>query len=156
MGIEIEVKYLVESDEWVRDRKNPVGMTQAYVGRTDRAEVRVRIAEQSAWLTVKSSGPGMSRAEFEYSVPVEDASSMMEIATGSVVEKTRWQVSHQSHEWVVDEYHGDLLGLVIAELELVAEGELFELPVWASLDVTNDVLYKNASLASRGLPGKAP
>lgn len=154
MATEIEVKYLVETDGWIALREHPVQMTQAYLARSEKAEIRVRIAGDQAWITVKSAGGGMTRSEFEYQVPLSDAEAMARISVGSKIEKTRWQVAHTGHVWVVDEYHEQFEGLVLAELELDSEEQSFALPEWASRDVTHDAAYRNASLASEGLPGR--
>jgi CYTH domain-containing protein len=54
----------------------------------------------------------------------------------------------------VDEFGGELTGLVLAEAELPTAAELaaFPLPDFASREVTDDVRYTGGSLVRNGLP----
>ena len=151
MGVEIEVKHLVADEGWRLLATDPVRMAQGYVAVGDDRTVRVRITDATAWITLKF-GVGMSRGEFEYEVPVDDAREMMAQAVGTALDKTRWHVAHDGDDWTVDEFHGDLAGLVLAELELRSEDQRFERPPWLGEDVTDRPEYLNSSLSTRGLP----
>ena len=48
--------------------------------------------------------------------------------------------------WEIDEFHGDNQGLVVAEIELKAVGEVFALPEWAGRDVSHEPRYYNVCL----------
>ena len=52
----------------------------------------------------------------------------------------------------VDEFDGDLAGLVLAELELDSETQAFTVPPWAGEDVTHRPEYLNSTLAREGMP----
>lgn len=151
MGVEIEVKHLVADDGWRAVATAPVRMTQGYVAVGEDRTVRVRITAATAWLTLKF-GTGLARGEFEYEIPADDARDLLAQAVGTVLDKTRWQVAHDGDRWTVDEFHGDLAGLVLAELELDAADQAFTLPPWIGEDVTRRPEYLNSSLATRGLP----
>ncbi|WP_062378092.1 CYTH domain-containing protein [Demequina pelophila] len=151
MGIEIEVKHLVRDESWRDAATGSARMAQGYVASGDMRTVRVRIADSEAWLTLKFGG-GKARGEFEYAIPVEDARALLAHAEGTVIDKTRWYVPFEGHTWEVDEFHGDLAGLVTAELELESEDEDFPLPPWVGDDVTGRPEYLNSSLAANGLP----
>lgn len=151
MGVEIEVKHLVADEGWRLLATDPVRMTQGYVVAGEDRTVRVRLAGEAARLTLKF-GTGMSRAEFEYDLPVEDARELLGQAVGTVLDKTRWHVVHAGFTWEVDEFHGGLEGLVLAELELDSEDQAFDLPPWIGEDVTGRPEYLNSSLSTRGLP----
>jgi CYTH domain-containing protein len=110
--------------------------------------VRVRIGGGEAYVNIKGSTVGASRLEFEYPVPAEDARIMLrELCLRTIIEKTRYFVRHEAHEWEVDVFEGDNAGLVVAEIELEDEAQAVPLPPWAGEEVTDDVRYYNSSLA---------
>jgi adenylate cyclase len=147
MAVEIERKFLVTGTEW---RQGPsTRLSQGYLNRDKERTVRVRIAGASAFLTVKGASRGASRAEFEYAIPLEDAEQLLHLSDGPVVEKIRHVVDHQGLTWEVDEFLGDNLGLVVAEVELSSESQAFEKPAWVGEEVTDDPRYFNSSLATR-------
>lgn len=149
MAVEIERKFLVTGDGW---RVGAVGepYRQGYLGRTDQATVRVRVAGQSAFLTVKGEELGRVRAEFEYSIPIDDAEEMLRTLCGrNLIEKTRYEVVHDGRVWHVDEFGGPNRGLVLAEVELDHPESEFERPDWVGREVTEDPRYRNASLVER-------
>ncbi|MDF1551521.1 MAG: CYTH domain-containing protein [Deferrisomatales bacterium] len=146
MGTEIERKFLVHGDAWRPDVRG-VAYRQGYLTTDPERTVRVRIAGRQAFLTVKGKTRGATRAEFEYPIPVEDAARLLdELCQRPLVEKTRYTLRHGAHEWVLDEFHGDNAGLLLAEVELSSEGEGFSLPPWAGREVTEDPRYYNANL----------
>ena len=51
------------------------------------------------------------------------------------------------HTLEVDEFHGDNQGLVVAEIELDDENEIFEKPDWLDNEVTSDYRYLNSNLS---------
>ena len=144
MFLEIERKFLVSGfvGEGLRCKK----MKQAYLAK-DGATVRVRIADDKAFLTIKGKTEGISRAEFEYEIPVEDANAMMELAIYPPVIKTRYYAEVDGKTWEVDGFEGENEGLVMAEIELSSENEEFTKPEWAVEEVTGDKRYYNAYLA---------
>lgn len=146
MAIEIERKYLVTGIDW----RQATGMrlSQGYLNRDKERTVRVRIAGDTAFLTIKGSTHGASRAEFEYAVPLHDAEQMLALSDGPVVEKIRHKVCYQGLTWEVDEFLGENLGLVVAEVELEREDQPFEKPHWVGCEVTHDPRYYNSNLAA--------
>jgi CYTH domain-containing protein len=148
MATEIERKFLVKSDAW---REGPPGteIRQGYLARGEKHVVRVRLAGDEAFITVKGAGKGISRSEFEYPVPVEDAREMLALCPPPLIEKTRHERHHAGHLWEVDEFHGDNAGLIVAEIELDAEDRDFEKPDWVGEEVSDDPRYLNARLAER-------
>jgi adenylate cyclase len=146
MGKEIERKFRVSSDGF-RQRQLGKRYRQAYLS-TDKARtVRVRVVEDQAWLTIKGLTEGVTRAEFEYEIPLADAVTLLEsICHQPVIDKTRYRIPHGEHVWEVDEFHGTNQGLVVAEIELTAEDEAFEKPDWLGPEVSGDPRYFNANL----------
>jgi len=152
MGIEIERKFLVIGEDW-KSGITPEHLSQGYLNRDKQRTVRVRIAGNEAWLTIKGQSQGATRAEFEYAVPLADAKQLLEMSDGPRVEKYRWRVPHGGLVWEVDEFLGENAGLVVAEVELTSEDQAFDKPAWAGVEVTDDPRYFNSSLASRPFSG---
>ena len=148
MGIEIERMFLVVGEDWKRGQ-TPQLLSQGYLNRDKQRTVRVRIAGDEAWLTIKGQSQGATRAEFEYAIPLEDAQQLLELSDGPRVEKYRWRVPLGGLVWEVDEFLGDNAGLVVAEIELSSEAQAFDKPAWVGAEVTDDPRYFNSSLASR-------
>ena len=145
MAIEIERKFLVTGDGWRQGRGTR--LSQGYLNRDKARTVRVRVAGPQAFLTVKGATQGASRAEFEYEIPVADAEQLLKLSDGPVVEKVRHVLNHAGTTWEVDEFLGESLGLVVAEVELTHEAQAFERPPWLGQEVTEDPRYFNSSLA---------
>jgi adenylate cyclase len=147
MAIEIERKFLVTDLSW-KSGLTGKHYLQGYIAEQDGVTVRVRMAGDVGRLTVKGPSTGASRAEFEYTIPADDVAEMLAtLCPGGRIDKTRYRVPVGAHVWEVDVFHGDNEGLVLAEVELGAEDEAFELPPWAGEDVTEDGRYYNVYLA---------
>ena len=148
MPQEIERKFLVANDGWRAGADEGRSFRQAYLAETDRAVIRVRIADgKSAVITVKSAKPGLSRGEFEYAVPVADAEALAELRQGSELQKTRFRASHGAWTWEIDVYAGENAGLVIAEIEIESETAKVELPPWLGREVTGKRRFYAAQLS---------
>jgi CYTH domain-containing protein len=145
MGTEIERKFLVEGTAWRQGGGTRI--SQGYLNRDKERTVRVRIAGDKAFLTIKGVSRGASRAQFEYPIPLADAEQLLELSDGPVIEKTRYVIDNDGSTWEVDEFSGDNAGLVVAEIELTAEDEHFSRPPWLGKEVTEDSRYFNSSLA---------
>ncbi|NEX22231.1 CYTH domain-containing protein [Thiorhodococcus mannitoliphagus] len=148
MPLEIERKFLVCGDGWRAGVEAQGRILQGYLADGPRATVRARIKGELAYLTIKGASSGISRSEFEYRIPVEDAEAMLrEMAVSAVIEKVRYRVRVGTHLWDLDVFEGENLGLVMAEIELEAEDADFQLPDWAGEEVSKDPRYFNAALA---------
>ncbi len=151
MGVEIERKFLVVGETW-RPPAAGTEIRQGYICAGRERSVRVRIAGETAFLTLKQarSGTCISRGEYEYAIPVDDAREMLaSMCDGRRVEKTRHRMVVAGRDWVVDEFVGDNAGLVVAEVELDREDEAFALPDWAGREVTTEPRYFNVNLIDR-------
>lgn len=147
MGVEIERKFLVANEGWRAAASAQTRFSQGYLSRDPARTVRVRIAGERAFLTIKGATTGATRAEFEYEVPVADAMQLLALSDGPVVEKVRHLCVFKGMTWEVDEFLGANAGLVVAEIELEAEGQAFARPGWLGGEVTGDARYVNANLA---------
>ena len=146
MGVEIERKFLVVGDGW-RDGPSGVAYRQGYLSGSAETTVRVRMAGDRAVLTIKGPSRGRRRLEFEYPLPPDDAAVMLaELCSGPLIEKDRHTRLVDGVEWVIDEFHGDNAGLILAEVELTREDETITLPDWAGAEVSDDPRYYNAAL----------
>jgi adenylate cyclase len=146
MPIEIERKFLITGDDW-RGLGQGTHYRQGYLSVEPGRSVRVRLAGDGAWLTIKGRTEGMARAEYEYPIPAAEAAEMLDtLCIQPLIEKVRYRIEHAGHTWEVDEFSGDNAGLVLAEVELAAPDEAVELPAWIGREVTDDARYYNASL----------
>jgi adenylate cyclase len=149
MGLEIERKFLVLNDAWRSMARGRELLRQGYLANNSRCSVRVRIADASAWISVKAMTPGLARAEYEYVIePAEAAEMLGNLCEPPLIEKWRYDVPHGAHDWEVDEFLGENQGLIVAELELQSVDESFERPEWLGEEVTADRRFYNFSLAS--------
>ena len=148
MGREIERKFLTASDAW-RAGAEGVRIRQGYLGDAPACTVRVRLAGDRAWLTVKGPTRGATRDEFEYPVPAGEAVEMLDRLCTAILEKTRYRIPFGGRTWEVDEIHGANAGMVLAEIEIEGEDAKVELPPWIGPEVTGDPRYYNSNLASK-------
>lgn len=148
MATEIERKFLVSSDEWRKDVIASTAMEQGYLCR-DGATVRVRLAGERGFLTLKGSANGLSRSEYEYPVPAADAREILQnLCVGTNVKKIRHIVDAGSGlKWEIDEYLEENAPLFTAEIELQSEAQSFERPVWLGEEVSRDPEYTNRALS---------
>lgn len=146
---EIERKFLVLNEDFKSFATIKKDIAQGYLNTNPNRTVRVRIANDKAFLTVKgkSNDTGMTRFEWEKEIPVNEAQSLLLLCEKGVIEKTRFEIPVGNHVFEVDEFYGENQGLVIAEIELSDENEPFEKPSWLGKEVTNDERFYNAYLS---------
>jgi len=149
MGIEIERKFLVSGDGWRQPADRQTRFSQGYLSRDPARTVRVRLAGEQAFLTIKGATRGATRAEFEYEIPTADAQALLAMCEEPAVEKIRHLCEHEGSTWEVDEFLGANAGLVVAEIEMQTEGQGFARPAWLGEEVTGDGRYVNANLAAK-------
>ena len=147
--LEIERKFLVTSDAYKSMAFAKHEIAQGYLNSTPERTVRIRIKGVKGYLTIKGKGneSGMSRFEWEKEIPVSEAKLLLDLCESGVIMKTRFEVKVGSHVFEVDEFSGENEGLILAEIELQSEIELFEIPSWLGLEVTNDNRYYNSYLS---------
>lgn len=146
---EIERKFLV-SGEFRSHAFSSTRICQGYLSSAKGRTVRVRIAGDKAFITIKGPVQGLSRFEWEKEIPMDDAQALLEICEPGVIDKTRYLVRNtdRTHVWEVDEFHGENEGLVVAEIELHSEEDTFDKPSWIGEEVSGDRRYYNSSLIS--------
>ncbi|WP_172327238.1 CYTH domain-containing protein [Mangrovicoccus sp. HB161399] len=147
MAKEIERKFLVTGDGWRGAVLHAVELRDGLLSDHGGRKVRIRFYDGHATLTVKGPRMGISRDEFEYDIPAEDAEAMLlRHCPGGTVEKVRHHVLHDGLEWFVDEYRGLLAGTVFAEIELPCEEAVFSCPSWIGREVTGLPEFRQANM----------
>lgn len=146
MATEIERTFLVNDDSFRDMASFTFHIIQGYLNRDPERTVRIRIRNDSAFLTVKGKTEGCVREEYEYEIPLEDGLSMLKLCEGKILDKTRYIVPFEGFNWEVDEYHGDLEGLIVTEVEIPTADTYVPLPPFAGEEVTGDPRYYNSQL----------
>ena len=143
MPKEIERKYLVKDDSWM----NSPSFTAMYCRQGYNGIFRIRTMADKGYITIKGKTEGISRVEFEYEIPVDEAEEMLELFCNKpFIEKTRILIQHEGFMWEVDVFRGDNEGLVVAEVELESEDIIPPLPDWVGEEVSHDYKYFNSNL----------
>ena len=147
--IEIERKFLVLSDDFVKEAKSKKRIVQAYLNSTPERTVRIRIKDDKGFLTIKGIGndSGTTRLEWETEIPLLEAEKLLKICEPGIIDKIRYEVPLGNHLFEVDVFSGENQGLVMAEIELKFENEIFDKPIWLGKEVTQDERYYNAYLS---------
>lgn len=146
MAIEIERKFLLKNSDWRNQTSKEIEIKQGYLNSNKNRTVRIRVKGNIGLMTVKGKTINASRKEFEYQVPLEDAKEMLQLCEQPIIEKIRFEIQHNQKVWEIDEFIGINEGLIIAEIELDDEDEMFELPSWIGAEVTLDPKYYNSNL----------
>ena len=149
MSVEIERKFLVENDAFKSDSYAHKSIKQGYLNSDKNRTVRIRIADEKAFITIKgkSNTTGTTRFEWEKEIDKLEAESLLLLCEPSIIDKTRYLVKVDNHTFEVDEFYGDNQGLTVAEVELTSEAENFTKPSWLGKEVTGDVKYYNSSIS---------
>ena len=146
MAKEIERKFLVKGDSWRKLAEGTV-YRQGYIATREKATVRIRLAGNQGYLTIKGPSVKYSRAEFEYTIPIEDAQEMLDtLCDRPLIEKIRYKLEWNNLIWEIDEFDGVNKGLILAEVELTDEKQHIELPDWIDKEVSEDPKYFNSNL----------
>lgn len=147
MGTEIERKFLMKNAEY-KNEANGVLIKQGYICHNPESVVRVRTYGKEGYLTIKGKVKGLSRDEYEYPVPLDDAEEMLErLCSNYIIEKYRYEIKYKNNLWIVDEFKAHNEGLTVAEIELVSEKQHFESPLWLGEEITYDFRYAGSNLS---------
>jgi adenylate cyclase len=148
MAKEIERKFLLAGDGW-RGLAEGIDYRQGYLCTGKERTVRVRIAGDHGFLTIKGATRGATRSEYEYEIPLIDAREMLDtLCPQPQIEKKRYTIAYQGFLWEIDEFFGANQGLIVAEIELKEENQSVKRPNWIGQEVTGDPRYYNAALCS--------
>ncbi len=150
MATEIERKYLVVNAQWQTKVIKKSVYKQGYMNTGRACSIRVRVSENDAHLNIKSATLGVTRSEYDYPIPPADANEMLAaFCDGPLIEKTRYYVKEDdAFVWEVDVFGGENQGLILAEIELESEDQVFIKPDWLGKEVSDDPRYYNVCLVS--------
>lgn len=147
MGTEIERKFLVKGDDWRAIASGQI-YCQGYILAEQGKTVRVRIIGDQGYLTIKGPTSGITRSEFEYPIPVDDAQELLQtLCQPPLIQKTRYKIPWGELIWEIDEFFGENQGLILAEVELHDADQAVNLPPWIGAEVSHDPRYYNSNLA---------
>ena len=148
--LEIERKFLVDSLEFKKEAIKQTRIVQAYLNSHPNRSVRIRIKGDTGVLTVKGRGndSGTTRFEWEKEISLADAEALLPLCEEGSIHKTRFEIPVGKHIFEVDEFYDANEGLIVAEVELKEENEVFVKPDWLGVEVTGEVKYYNAKLVS--------
>lgn len=146
MGLEIEHKYLVKDLSFKELSSKCYSITQGYLSREKGRTVRVRLCDDKAYITIKSSRQGATRHEYEYEIPYQDGEELIALCPQPVLKKNRYIVMHNGCTWEVDEFLDQFEGLITAEIELDSEDQSYDIPGFVGKNVSDDHRYSNSRL----------
>ncbi|NER17237.1 CYTH domain-containing protein [Spongiivirga citrea] len=149
MSLEIERKFLVNSEAFIKEASSKVRIVQGFLTKDPNRVVRIRIKGDEGFITIKgiSNENGTTRFEWEKKIPINDAESLLKLCLPGIIDKTRYEIPIWKHLYEVDVFEGDNEGLVIAEVELENENDSFQKPKWLGKEVTGDSKYYNSQLS---------
>jgi CYTH domain-containing protein len=147
--IEIERKFLVDSEEFKKEAIRKERIVQGFLNTDPLRTVRIRIKGDKGYITVKGKGNrnGTTRFEWEKEISVKEADALIKLSEPGAIDKLRYYVEAGKHMFEVDEFLGDNSGLIIAEIELGHEDEDFLKPQWLGEEVTAITKYYNSQLS---------
>lgn len=153
---EIERKFLVTSTDFIEQAFQKSFIAQGYLNSCPERNVRVRIKGEKGFITVKGMGDesGVKRFEWEKEIALFDAKMLLELCEKTIIEKTRYDVKCGNHIIEVDVFEGENSGLIVAEIELENENDLFEKPNWLGKEVTGVTKYYNSYLSKNPFRGE--
>jgi adenylate cyclase len=149
MSLEIERKFLVKNLDFKTESFEKKYIKQGYLNADKNRTVRIRIADEKAFITIKgkSNKAGTTRFEWEKEIPLSEAEELLLLCEPNIIEKHRYLIKKATHTFEVDVFLGDNLGLLVAEIELNSENETFEKPTWLGNEVTGELKYYNSSIS---------
>ena len=147
--MEIERKFLIKDNSFIDEAYKKSRIVQGYICSDAERSVRVRIRGEEGFLTIKSATNerGWSRYEFETPISVDEAGELMKLCLPGSIDKVRHYVKTGDHTWEVDVFHGENEGLIVAEIELESEDDVFDLLPWVGAEVSGIAKYYNSMLS---------
>lgn len=149
--IEIERKFLVLSNDFIKDSFTQNRIVQGYLNSDPERTVRIRIKGDKGFLTIKGKGneSGTTRLEWEIEIPLAEAEKLLPLCENNYIDKIRYEINVGKHIFEVDIFSGENEGLTVAEVELKSEDEVFVRPIWLGKEVTADERYYNSYLSHK-------
>lgn len=147
--LEIERKFLIKSEQYKKEAFKKIRIKQGFLSTDPERTVRLRITGDSAFLTIKgkSKENGLSRFEWEKEIDKVEAEELFKLCKPGIIDKTRYFIKTGNFIYEVDEFYGENQGLVVAEIELNNENDIFNKPAWLGEEITGDIKYYNSQLS---------
>jgi CYTH domain-containing protein len=141
----------VISDVFIDESFAQKRIVQAYLSSVPERTVRIRIKADKGFITIKgkSNDSGTTRLEWEKEISLPEADSLLSICESGMIDKVRYEVKVGNHVIEVDVFSKENEGLILAEIELQSENEIFQKPTWLGEEVTNDERFYNAYLSKK-------
>jgi CYTH domain-containing protein len=148
---EIERKFLINSEVFLKEDFKKKYIKQGYLNSDKNRTVRIRIADDTAFITIKgkTNKAGTTRFEWEKPIAVKEAEALLLLCEPTIIEKDRYFINYKEHLFEVDVFYGENEGLILAEIELNSEDEIFEKPFWLGEEVTGNIKYYNSYLSKQ-------
>ncbi|MCF2903274.1 hypothetical protein L1267_23175 [Pseudoalteromonas sp. OFAV1] len=126
-----------------------IKINKAYLGHGNAYETSVSISEdkKAGVLTVKQNNITLSREKYSYEIPLSEARTMYELCKLKI-EKVRFTVLYDEHEWEIDIYFNS--ELVIAKVQIRDEqSKVVKLPSFCTQEVTGSSEFYDYSIAKK-------
>jgi CYTH domain-containing protein len=149
MTKEIERKFLVDLNKFESTKfctSWTATIKQGYLSK--EPTVRVRIENSKGFITIKGKTENITRDEFEYEIPLEDAEALLNLCE-KIISKDRITVKYDHKYWTIDVFEDENFGLVLAEIELKDEDEEVQIPDWVIKEVSDDSRFYNVNLIEK-------
>jgi adenylate cyclase len=149
MKSEIERKFLLTTEQALvlkAEAAEKKELKQGYLAEGEQVILRVRISDQSAYLTIKEKVKGNSRLELETSIEFSDAEKLLDLCSNQIT-KTRHLIK-RDYLIELDEFHAANSGLWLAEIEFdsIESSNSFIPSAELGKEVTDDYRYYNSYL----------
>ena len=151
--IEIERKFLpsnsfkISEIEKLSQRKYHIA--QGYISNDPERTVRIRTKADKGYITIKgiSNKNGATRFEWEKEISANEAIELLQLCQKGTIIKTRYEVLFEGNVFEIDVFENENKGLIIIEIELESENQIFDKPLWLGKEVTTDFRYFNSYLS---------
>jgi len=148
MAFEIERRFLIKNNNWKKFINKKVYIEQGYLSKSlDGWIIRVRLIGENSKIALKKHIKGFTNFEFEYSIPLSDAKTIMSNLSNTI-KKDRYFLEIEKKSWIIDCFKENNYPLEIAEIELSSEEEDLFIPPFISKEITGLNHYSNFSLAN--------
>ena len=149
MALEIERKFLVKNNSFMKESHKCSSIKQGFLNSDKNRVVRIRVMDDKGFLTIKgiSNKSGTTRQEWEFEINKKEAEELLKICEPTIIIKKRYFVNFDSILFEIDVFEKKNQGLIIAEVELIDEKQIFEKPIWLGEEVTGDKKFYNSFLS---------
>jgi CYTH domain-containing protein len=147
LGVEIERKFLVDQEKWLAHKPDEgMRIMQGYLFSSPEKTIRVRIKGKQGFITIKGKTENISRLEYEYEIPENEAKELLNTFCPKKIDKVRYELKCDGFVWEIDEFTSPNSGLILAEIELSDENEVFKRPEWVGEEVSGQTKYYNSNM----------